>query len=356
MEGRLLVRLLLLVGSVYAVNEVCSADGKDGITPSSCQGELAVDPSIDVKIPNYASTDGRATEAPVECFDRHPECDFFVSEGECTRNPGWMIINCPAGCHACHLRDSKVRCSRSALNISEAGALQVGSLNNIFERILHLSQIGEIGKVNILSRDPWILEFEDLFSLAEANAIISSVNQWERSTDTGKMNQYGEQGRILSSSRTSSNAWCRDDCEANPLVKSVINRLEYLTTIPQENFESFQILRYELNQYYRAHHDTGHDEAQLACGMRILTFFLYLSDVEEGGETAFPTLGLAVKPKLGKGILWPGVMNDNPSMIDWRTRHEARPVKKGAKYAANSWIHSHNFRIANLWGCTGSFD
>ena len=29
----------------------------------------------------------------------------------------------------------------------------------------------------------------------------------------------------------------------------------------------------------------------LACGPRILTFFLYLSDVEEGGETKFPFLG-----------------------------------------------------------------
>jgi hypothetical protein len=29
----------------------------------------------------------------------------------------------------------------------------------------------------------------------------------------------------------------------------------------------------------------------LAPGPRILTFFLYLSDVEEGGETAFPDLG-----------------------------------------------------------------
>ena len=29
----------------------------------------------------------------------------------------------------------------------------------------------------------------------------------------------------------------------------------------------------------------------LAPGPRILTFFLYLSDVEEGGETAFPNIG-----------------------------------------------------------------
>jgi hypothetical protein len=40
----------------------------------------------------------------------------------------------------------------------------------------------------------------------------------------------------------------------------------------------------------QAHHDTGASQFGLACGQRILTFFLYLSDVEEGGETAFPLL------------------------------------------------------------------
>jgi hypothetical protein len=31
----------------------------------------------------------------------------------------------------------------------------------------------------------------------------------------------------------------------------------------------------------------------MASGPRILTFFLYLSDVEEGGETSFPQLGIS---------------------------------------------------------------
>ena len=94
----------------------------------------------------------------------------------------------------------------------------------------------------------------------------------------------------------------------------------------------------------------------LACGPLILTFFLYLSDVEEGGETAFPTLGLTVKPKRGRALLWPGVSDLQPGSIDHRTLHEARPVIRGMKYAVNSWIHMFNFKVPNLWGCTGAFD
>ena len=89
---------------------------------------------------------------------------------------------------------------------------------------------------------------------------------------------------------------------------------------------------------------------------RILTFFLYLSDVEEGGETSFPLLGLSVKPKMGRALLWPSVLDEDPGAIDPRTSHEARPVIRGRKYAANSWIHSHDYVKPNLWGCTGTFD
>ncbi len=97
-------------------------------------------------------------------------------------------------------------------------------------------------------------------------------------------------------------------------------------------------------------------QLELACGSRILTFFLYLSDVEECGETNFPALKLAVKPKKGSAVLWPSTTNDDIMKQDPRTVHEAKAVIKGVKYGANAWIHSHNFEIPNLWGCTGSFD
>ena len=100
----------------------------------------------------------------------------------------------------------------------------------------------------------------------------------------------------------------------------------------------------------------GYDDVQLACGPRILTFFLYLSDVEEGGETSFPNLGLSIKPKKGRALLWPSVLDGNMEHRDENTYHEAKPVIKGRKFAANSWIHLYDYVKPNLWGCTGSFD
>lgn len=94
----------------------------------------------------------------------------------------------------------------------------------------------------------------------------------------------------------------------------------------------------------------------MSCGPRILTFFLYLSDVEEGGETGFPNLNINVKPRKGSALLWPSVLDSNLFEQDVRTHHEAKEVRKGLKYAANSWIHLYDFQKSNLWGCTGSFD
>lgn len=56
-----------------------------------------------------------------------------------------------------------------------------------------------------------------------------------------------------------------------------------------------------LGQYYRVHHDMypHPHHKELGAGPRTLTVFLYLSDVEEGGETGFPKLNISVEPKKG---------------------------------------------------------
>ena len=80
---------------------------------------------------------------------------------------------------------------------------------------------------------------------------------------------------------------------------------------------------------------------------------MYLSDVEEGGATNFPRLGIKNEPKLGRVVFWPSVLDEDPSRIDGRTYHEAQPVIKGRKYGANSWFHLYDFQTPNRWTCTG---
>jgi prolyl 4-hydroxylase len=125
----------------------------------------------------------------------------------------------------------------------------------------------------------------------------------------------------------------------------VIDRITDLTNIPEVNSEWLQMLRYEEGEYYRSHHDYIEHQIDRQEGVRILTVYLYLNDLdeEEGGGTQFTNLGgLTVQPKHGRALLWPSVLDEDPHMKDRRTMHQALPVTKGSgavKYGANAWIH-----------------
>lgn len=109
------------------------------------------------------------------------------------------------------------------------------------------------------------------------------------------------------------------------------------------------MLRYDPGQFYKVHHDqqSGHWTPQ---GVRLFTFFVYLSDVEEGGGTRFTDAGITVTPKLGRAILWPSVYDSDLRTSDMRTHHEALPVIKGVKYAANLWQHHYDFKTPSAEG------
>mmetsp|Transcript_5969 Transcript_5969/g.6160 ORF Transcript_5969/g.6160 Transcript_5969/m.6160 type:complete len:355 (+) Transcript_5969:108-1172(+) len=350
MAGKTNFKLLILLASFCFSNSTDAGSGTCAVGDEVCK-EKALLASI---LPKGANTEGKPRAAVKACTDRHEQCKAFARNGECQRNPGWMIINCGASCNNCHLRDPKIRCNRKALNISTEPVYMPGDMSAMFNDIERL--YGDRYNVTVHSRAPWVVTFDDFMTPEETTAIIGTVDKWERSTDTGSANEFGEVGRVLSQGRTSSNAWCREACERNPHVQNVMKKIAEVTRVPTGHYESFQILRYEPGQYYRSHHDYGPTQKALASGPRILTFFLYLSDVEEGGETSFTNLKMKIKPKRGRALLWPSTLDEEPEEQDWRTHHGAEPVIKGLKFAANAWIHLYDFRIPNLWGCTGTFD
>ena len=71
-------------------------------------------------------------------------------------------------------------------------------------------------------------------------------------------------------------------------------------------------------------------------GPRIMTFMVYVTDVESGGHTIFPQLGLSVKPVQGSALYW---FNLGPKMhYDSRSLHLGCPVIYGNKWITNKWI------------------
>jgi hypothetical protein len=134
-----LALLLVLVAFIEysaAVNKFFCITGPDG----NCEeeGSMAV-PAATADIPKGANPDGRPREAIRDCVDRHDQCVGFARQGECTKNPGWMIINCPKSCdaqnNACVLRDPNLRCDRAALNMSTSPIYNPGTMNHMFSTI-----------------------------------------------------------------------------------------------------------------------------------------------------------------------------------------------------------------------------
>lgn len=98
--------------------------------------------------------------------------------------------------------------------------------------------------------------------------------------------------------------------------------LVQVSHIPQENGEGLQILHYVDGQKYEPHYDYFLDTVnpqEIYGGQRVATMLIYLTTVDEGGETFFPASddkvtgdewsdcakrGLAVKTQKGDALLF----------------------------------------------------
>jgi len=223
------------------------------------------------------------------------------------------------------------------------------NVREVFERAANLTEVnGRKINVSVLHKDPMIIQIDNFLTDDQCELMISlAIEQGlERSTTTGKM-EGGKFHRPVDDSRTSSNSWCFNTCFRNPIVNEVDKMIEWIAARPKKHMEHYQLLHYEVGQQYKEHHDFILDQAKMSQGPRQFTFFLYLNDVEAGGETHFPRLDLKVKPKKGRAIMWPNVYFDQKSENNQRlhpkTFHAALPVIKGEKYGANKWIHKGDF-------------
>ncbi len=193
-------------------------------------------------------------------------------------------------------------------------------------------------------------EIDNVFTPNECNMIISlSKNKLSRSTATGV-------GIIKE--RTSWHTWLGDNI---PFVASFNQKLHSLintysnTKLNYENTEKLQVVRYLPSQKYNAHYDCCHPDFQktadrkIHClndikingSLRYGTILVYLNNNFTGGETEFPKLGVKIKPKIGKVLIFYS-LDTNKRQID-ESLHAGLPVKTGIKWICNKWYRLEKF-------------
>lgn len=177
------------------------------------------------------------------CLNKHEKCFAWAVAGECEKNKKYMISSCAPACMTCDKLTIESRCP---IDPDAKAAWESGSLNAMFERLTSEPIITQYN-VTILSSppEPWVVIVDGVVTEEESKRFIElgDVEGFERSQDVGAKNPDGTYGSIVSTGRTSTNAWCNEKCHDDPVAVTVQKRLSYLTMINETNSEYLQLLK-----------------------------------------------------------------------------------------------------------------
>ncbi|HEY4375329.1 MAG TPA: 2OG-Fe(II) oxygenase [Burkholderiales bacterium] len=138
-------------------------------------------------------------------------------------------------------------------------------------------------------------------------------------------------------------------CE-NPLIAKLDERISALMQMPLAHGEGLQVLRYGPGAQSTPHFDflnpvnAANRESLARSGQRASTLVVYLNEVEDGGETVFPELGLAVAPRPGNAVYFEYA--NSLGQVDPLSVHAGAPVRAGEKWALTKWMRERPFRSA----------
>ncbi|HSQ09270.1 MAG TPA: 2OG-Fe(II) oxygenase [Burkholderiaceae bacterium] len=133
----------------------------------------------------------------------------------------------------------------------------------------------------------------------------------------------------------------------NDLIRRLEKRIADLVQFPVENGEPIQILHYEPGGEYKPHYDyfdprqPGNEQVLTQGGQRIATLVMYLNDVEAGGSTVFPEVGVDVLPRRGNAVYF--AYCSETGALDARSLHGGSPVGAGEKWIATKWFRERHY-------------
>ncbi|XP_030447109.1 probable prolyl 4-hydroxylase 3 isoform X1 [Syzygium oleosum] len=226
-----------------------------------------------------------------------------------------------------------------------------------FERGDGLGQRGEQW-TEVLSWEPRAFIYHGFLSKEECEYLINLAKpHMAKSTVVDSATGKSKDSRV----RTSSGTFLLRG--RDKIIRDIEKRIADFTFIPVEHGEGLQILHYEVGQKYDAHYDYFLDEFNTKNGgQRIATLLMYLSDVEEGGETVFPAAkgnfsavpwwdqlsecgkqGLSVKPRMGDALLFWSMRPD--ATLDPSSLHGGCPVVIGNKWSSTKWMHLREYKV-----------
>ncbi|XP_061347636.1 probable prolyl 4-hydroxylase 9 [Gastrolobium bilobum] len=202
----------------------------------------------------------------------------------------------------------------------------------------------------VLSWKPRALYFPNFATAEQCENIIDVAKAGLKPSSLAL--RKGETEENTKGIRTSSGVFVSASEDKNGILDVIEEKIARASMIPRTHGEAFNILRYEVGQRYNSHYDAFNPtEYGPQKSQRIASFLLYLTDVQEGGETMFPfenganmdgsygyeaCIGLRVRPRQGDGLLFYSLLPNGT--IDPTSLHGSCPVIKGEKWVATKWL------------------
>jgi len=246
-------------------------------------------------------------------------------------------------------------------------------------------------------------DIKEMFEILKINTLDDGIITRDEFTtmNTAGLSQYMNDLREENPrfrDRFSEQIWLRQGDSSDRVMQGLREKVRKLTNLPEyivNGGEALQVLRYQPFGHYHAHFDSqdkeAHPDKPMCCHMdpdaspdncrlcRLVTILYFLSDVEEGGETAFPVADkedydheefrkrekddlynlskfchnatLVVKPKKGRALLWYNHHLDNNKWLgamDYWSLHGGCDIIKGTKWLANNWLTAPTAELAHI--------
>nr|XP_039259426.1 prolyl 4-hydroxylase subunit alpha-2-like [Styela clava] len=202
-------------------------------------------------------------------------------------------------------------------------------------------------KTEILNYSPRIIRFYDVARDFEIDSVIKiskSILQWGYA---GRENIPEDKNINITSPRVGHVAWLLENetyktdngTKDDAIVKSLSKRVRTIIGLGGTKADVFQVSHYGVGGQFLFHYDNfvRGSEGEKYDGNRIASFLLYLSDIPEGGYTAFKYPKVYAKPIKGSAIFWYNLLPDGEANI--YGLHAGCPTLIGSKWIAVKWFH-----------------
>lgn len=192
--------------------------------------------------------------------------------------------------------------------------------------------------VQFVSSHPRVALVGDLLSAAECAALIELARPRLQNSEVTP--EATGQSVVERYTRFSRDTFLTRGATA--IQRRIEARVAELVGLPISHCEEISVIHYPEGGEFLPHvdfleSDPAGPRVFGAEGDRIATVVVYLNQVEAGGATCFPSLGLEVSPQAGSALYFAYQRPDGSR--DAASLHAGRPVLKGEKWIATFWFH-----------------